>query len=149
MNDANGYAVFFFPQALEALGEAIKPYLQDSPAGPHVLCNAIDTGGSLIEMTMRGNTDEGKLVVLELMVPVSMVLMIVSTQSDGSFGFGPRLVIDPLASLPSTGPGTPSATVPPPASATTPVVPDSDPAVPGDGVSGSVSPAGEDQGPEG
>lgn len=143
MNDANGYAVFFFPQALEALGEAIKPYLQDSPAGPHVLCNAIDTGGSLIEMTMRGNTDEGKLVVLELMVPVSMVLMIVSTQSDGSFGFGPRLVVDPLAVLPSTGP------VVGPAAPTPSVVPDRDSAVPGEGISASVSTAGADQGPEG
>ena len=143
MNDANGYAVFFFPQALEALDEAIKPYLQESPAGPHVLCNAIDTGGSLIEMTMRGNTDEGKLVVLELMVPVSMVLMIVSTQSDGSFGFGPRLVVDPLAVLPSAGPA-----VPPPAS-TAPVSPARDASVPGDGIKASASTAGEDQGPEG
>ncbi len=135
MNEANGYAVFFFPQALEALGEAIKPYLQDSPSGPHVLCNAIDTGGSLIEMTMRGNTDEGKLVVLELMVPVSMVLMIVSTQSDGSFGFGPRLVIDPLAALPSAGPVVPPA---------------KDPMIPVSGtISASALPAGEDQGPEG
>ena len=33
MNDKNGYAVFFFPQALEALGDAIKPYLQEGKAG--------------------------------------------------------------------------------------------------------------------
>jgi hypothetical protein len=144
MNDANGYAVFFFPQALEALGEAIKPYLQESPAGPHVLCNAIDTGGSLIEMTMRGNTDDGKLVVLELMVPVSMVLMIVSTQSDGSFGFGPRLVIDPLAVLPSAGPVVPPAKAPPAAA------PDQEPSAPaGATIKASASTAGEDQGPEG
>jgi hypothetical protein len=101
MNEANGYAVFFFPQALEALGEAIKPYLQEGAVGAHVLCNAIDTAGSLIEMTMRGNTTDGKLVVLELMVPVSMVRMIVSTQSDELFGFGPRLTVDPLAALPT------------------------------------------------
>ena len=69
MNDANGYAVFFFPQALEALGEAIAPYLQDGPAGPHVVCNEIDTAGSLIEMTIRGTNSEGKVGVLELMVP--------------------------------------------------------------------------------
>ena len=139
MNDANGYAVFFFPQALEALGEAIKPYLQDSPAGSHVLCNAIDTGGALIEMTMRGNTDEGKLVVLELMVPVSMVRMIVSTQNDGSFGFGPRLAIDPLAVLPSAAP----VTEPPS------VVPDRQPSVAGERIRSSASTTGEDQGPEG
>ena len=149
MNDANGYAVFFFPQALEALGEAIKPYLQESPAGPHVLCNAIDTGGSLIEMTLRGNTDEGKLVVLELMVPVSMVLMIVSTQSDGSFGFGPRLVIDPLAVLPSAGPVVPPAKAPP-AVAPGQEAPKQEPPAPASGtVKASASTVGEDQGPEG
>src|SRR3546814_5906393 len=54
MNDSNGYAVFFFPQALEALGAAIKPYLQESPAGAHVLCNAIDTGRALLEITLHG-----------------------------------------------------------------------------------------------
>jgi len=90
MNDANGYAVFFFPQALEALGEAIKPYLREGPAGEHVVCNEIDTSGSLVEMTMRGTTAQGQPVALELMVPTSMVRMIVSSQSDGTFGFGPR-----------------------------------------------------------
>jgi hypothetical protein len=101
MNDANGYAVFFFPQALEALGDAVKPYLQGGKAGEHVLCNEIDTSGSLIEMTMRGTTSDGKSLVLELMVPVSMVRMIVSSQSDGMFGFGPRLA---EAALPPVGP---------------------------------------------
>ena len=61
--------MFFFPQALEALGEAIKPYLLDGPAGAHVLCNEIDTGGALIEMTLQGTTADGKTVQLELMVP--------------------------------------------------------------------------------
>ena len=32
MNASEGYAVFFFPQALEALGDAIKPYLREGPA---------------------------------------------------------------------------------------------------------------------
>lgn len=111
MNDANGYAVFFFPPALEALGEAIKPYLQDGSVGPHVLCNEIDTSGSLIEMTMRGSTSDGKPVALELMVPTSMVRMIVSSQSDGSFGFGPRGAKDAATAigLPAIGPtGTPA-----------------------------------------
>ncbi|WP_159017662.1 hypothetical protein [Cognatiluteimonas profundi] len=112
MNEANGYAVFFFPQALEALGEAIKPYLQEGAIGAHVLCNAIDTSGSLIEMTMRGNTGDSKLVVLELMVPVSMVRMIVSTQSDELFGFGPRLAIDPLVVLPAAGAATAAVEAP-------------------------------------
>lgn len=86
----DGYAVYFFPQALESLGEAIRPYLQDGPAGPHVLCRAVDTGGSLIEMTLRGQDSAGASVELELMVPGGMVRMIVSAHSDEVFGFGPR-----------------------------------------------------------
>jgi len=87
MNDLNGYAVFFFPQALEALGDAIKPYLQEGKAGPHLLCREIDTGGALVEMTLDGRTPNGQQVDLELMVPTSMVRMIVSARSDGEFGF--------------------------------------------------------------
>jgi hypothetical protein len=104
MNDANGYAVFFFPQALEALGEAIKPYLQEGPTGVHVVCNEIDTSGSLIEMTMHGTASDGKPVALELMVPGSMVRMIVSSQSDGMFGFGPREPAPATLALPPVGP---------------------------------------------
>jgi hypothetical protein len=109
MNDANGYAVFFFPHALEALGEAIKPYLHDGPGGDHVLCNEIDTSGQLIEMTMQGSLDTGAMVTLELMVPSSMVRMIVSSQSDAAFGFRPRIRTDTIRvdappALPPIGP---------------------------------------------
>ena len=91
MTGRDGYAVFFFPQALEALGEAIRPYVQDNPAvGPHVPCDEVDTGGALVEMTMRGRSPTGEEVNLELMVPTTMVRMIVSRQSGGMFGFGPR-----------------------------------------------------------
>lgn len=97
MNDSQGYAVFFYPQALEALGEAIKPYLQDGPAGPHVACDEVDTGGSLVEMTVHGRTGEGRDATLELMVPSGMVRMIVSRQSDDAFGFTARAVERPAA----------------------------------------------------
>lgn len=90
MNGNDGYAVFFFPQALEALGEAIKPYLQDGPAGPHVVCNGIDTAGSLVELSLSGSTSDGRAVEVELMVPSGMVRMIVSAHSDEMFGFGPH-----------------------------------------------------------
>lgn len=91
MDDKNGYAVFFFPQAIEALGDAIKPYLQDGPAGVHVFCRSIDTGGALIEMTLDAQTTRGETVQMELMVPSSMVRMIVSSRIDETFGFGPRI----------------------------------------------------------
>ena len=90
MNGNDGYAVFLFPQALESLGEAIKPYLVEGLGGVHVLCKEIDTAGALIEMTLEGQTADGTVVSIELMVPGSMVRMIVSARSDGAFGFGPR-----------------------------------------------------------
>ena len=103
MNGKGGFAVFFYPQALEVLGEAIKPYLQDSPVGAHVACDEIDTAGGFIEMTMRGRNSEGQDVTLELMVPGSMVRMIVSSQQDGAFGFRPQAPATPEA-LPETAP---------------------------------------------
>lgn len=104
MNDTNGYAVFFFPQALEVLGDPIRPFLQEGPAGPHVACTTIDTGGAFIEMTLDGRTPEGREVSLELMVPSSMVRMVVSTQSEAMFGFGLRGAEPLPVALPVIGP---------------------------------------------
>jgi len=125
MNESNGYAVFFFPQALEVLGDAVKPYLQDSPAGAHVLCNAIDTGGALVEMTLRGRDTENRDVALELMVPVSMVRMVVSTHSDESFGFGPQVATtpEPVVAKDAAQVAAPATPAPVPASPAAPAAP--------------------------
>ncbi len=112
MNDNNGYAVFFFPQALEALGDPIRPFLQDGPAGPHVACTTIDTGGAFIEMTIEGRTPEGRALSLELMVPSGMVRMVVSTLSEGMFGFGLREAEPVPAALPVIGPTAEPANAP-------------------------------------
>lgn len=96
MSDFNGYAVFFFPNAIEALGETVKPYLQESPGGPHILCRDIDVGGALAQLTLDGRTTDGRELDLELMFPTSMVRMIVSARSDASFGFGPRTPVQPM-----------------------------------------------------
>lgn len=104
MEETPGYAVFFFPQALDALGEAVKPYLLEGPGGAHVLCREIDTGGAFIEMTLDGLAADGKAVELELMVPGNMVRMIVSARSDESFGFGPRIALIAGASAVPVGP---------------------------------------------
>jgi hypothetical protein len=90
VNGNAGYAVFFFPQALEALGDAVKPYLTEHPQGPHVLCKEIDAGGAFVEMTLVGKSAEGRDVQLELMVPGNMIRMIVSATNETGFGFGPR-----------------------------------------------------------
>lgn len=91
MDDKQGYAVFFFPPALEALGDAIKPYLVEGLGGAHVLCREIDTGGALIEMTLDGLGADGTAIEREIMVPTNMVRMIVSVRGEGAFGFGPRI----------------------------------------------------------
>jgi hypothetical protein len=113
MNDTNGYAVFFFPQALDALGEAIKPFLQDGPAGPHVACATVDTGGAFIEMTLEGHAPGGAAVALDLMVPSGMVRMIVSTQNEAAFGFGIRAGEPAERPLPVIGPTAEPAGAPP------------------------------------
>ena len=90
MKGSNGYAVFFFPQALEALGDAIKPYLQGADGDPHVLCQEIDTAGAFVEMTLPGRTADGKDVRLDLLVPTGMVRMVVSSQQNERCGFRPH-----------------------------------------------------------
>ena len=87
--------MFFFPNAIEALGDAMRPYLQDSPGGPHILCRDIDVGGALAELTLEGRTTDGRELDLELMFPTNMVRMIVSARTDPAFGFGPRTAVAP------------------------------------------------------
>ena len=52
MTETPYYAVFLYPQAVEVLGEPIKPYLVDGPGGPHILCAEIDSSGALFGMTL-------------------------------------------------------------------------------------------------
>ena len=117
MEDKDGYAVYFFPPALEALGEAIKPFLLEGPTGEHVLCRRIDTAGSLIGMHLYGRNAEGVVVQVELMVPTNMVRMIVSARSDEAFGFGPRSA---LKIAEATSPSEPGANTQEPPSQDTP-----------------------------
>ena len=90
MTDRSAFAVFLHQQAIDALGLAIKPYLADSPAGAHLQCVEVDSGGALFEMTLVGKNAEGKTVEVELMVPIGMVKLVVSVRHEGEFGFGRR-----------------------------------------------------------
>jgi hypothetical protein len=87
MGDAKNYAVFLFPQALEALGEPIRPYLRDAPGGPHIVCSEIDGAGPLFEMTLLGKGPQGEPLELEIMVPVSMVRLVMSMHGEHEIGF--------------------------------------------------------------
>lgn len=84
------YSVYFFPQALEVLGDDAKMFLNGEGDRAHVICREIDTAGALLEMTLECQTTEGEPIEIELMVPSNMVRLIISTRSDGSFGFRPR-----------------------------------------------------------
>lgn len=119
MSDARVHVVFLFPAAIEALGEAIKPYLSEGPFGRHILCHEVDSGGAFFQMTIQGTTGDGRSVALQLMLPSNMVQMVISTQGDSSFGFGR---VAETAHVPATagkaatpaGPVKATAVVPPP-----------------------------------
>ena len=87
MADTENYAVFLFPQAQEALGDAIKPYLSSAPTGEHIVCAGIDSSGAFFQMTLRGTNASGQDVELELMIPHVMVRLIVSLRDGHPFGF--------------------------------------------------------------
>jgi hypothetical protein len=114
MNEVKGYAVFLRPEAVEAMGEALAPYLRESPRGMHLQCEEIDTSGAFVEMLIKRINREGKWTEVELMIPAGAIRMIVSCQSDGTFGFGPRETEPaPLHRLPPVGPtGEPARAAP-------------------------------------
>lgn len=87
MSDAPTYAVFLFPQAIEALGEPIKPYLTEGPGGLHILCAEIDSAGALFGMTLVGKDANGKDVELEIMLPQAMVKLVMSLHGEHGIGF--------------------------------------------------------------
>lgn len=82
------YAVFLFPQALEALGEPIKPYVTEGTGGPHIICAEVDTSGPLFGMTLLGKDQRGLPSELEIMLPHAMVRLVMSVHSEQGFGFG-------------------------------------------------------------
>ena len=97
MSDATQYAVFLFPQAIEALGALIKPYLTEiDTVGPHIICSEIDASGAFFELTVQGRNAEGKEIAAELMLPSGFVRCVVSVHNDQPFGFGARLAAAPI-----------------------------------------------------
>jgi hypothetical protein len=91
MNDTTSFAVFLFPQAIDALGEVIKPYLTDAAAvGPHIVCSEVDSAGPLFTLTVQGHNAQGRAIEAELMMPHSFIKLVVSLHSEHDFGFGAR-----------------------------------------------------------
>ncbi len=87
MIDPPNYAVFLFPQALEAIGEPIKPYLRDGPGGMHIVCAEIDSSGPLFGMTLVGKGPQGERLALEIMLPVAMIKLVMSMHGEHEIGF--------------------------------------------------------------
>ena len=104
----NGYFVYLYEQAVEALGEAVKPYLHEGAGGPHILCREVDTGGAFVEMSLPAPEGTSRGSEIELMIPMQMVRMIVSTHSEAAFGFSARNLEPGLAALPVVGPDAPA-----------------------------------------
>ena len=90
MAERNVYAVFLHTGAVDALGPAIKPYMIDSPAGPHLQCVEVDSAGSLFEAVLVGQDNEGRSMEVELMIPIAMIKLVISVRRDEEFGFGNR-----------------------------------------------------------
>lgn len=67
---------------METLGDPIKPYLRGAPGNEYVPCREIDTAGILIELTLSGQTGDGRIVQVELIAG--------SARGDEGFGFRPR-----------------------------------------------------------
>ena len=91
MNEPVRYAVFLFPQAIEALGVVIKPYLSDAETGPHIVCSEIDTAGAFFQLMVPGQDQHGQEIDAELMLPNQFVKLIVSIHNDKGFGFSVRV----------------------------------------------------------
>ncbi|HJU40686.1 MAG TPA: hypothetical protein VJ724_14040 [Tahibacter sp.] len=87
MTETSSYAVYLFPQALEALGDPVKPYVQQGPGGEHIVCAEIDVSGPLFGLTLSGRDAQGRESELEIMIPHSMVKLVMSIHSEHGFGF--------------------------------------------------------------
>ena len=87
MTETPYYAVFLFPQALEALGDPIRPYVTDGPGGPHIVCAEVDSSGALFGMTLAGKDANGKPLELEIMLPHAMVKLVMSVHGEHTNGF--------------------------------------------------------------
>ena len=91
MNDATQYAVFLFPQAVETLGDVIKPYLTlAEPQGPHIVCSEVDASGPLFGLTVPGKGPDGQPIEANLMMPSGFIKFVVSLHNDHAFGFYAR-----------------------------------------------------------
>jgi hypothetical protein len=87
MNETRFFAVFLHPQALEVLGETVKPYLRAGPPDVHLLVNEVDTSGPYLNCWLPGQDPQGKEIEIELLIPHGFVRLVMSVRSEQEFGF--------------------------------------------------------------
>lgn len=83
------YAVLLFPQAVEALGDAIAPYLRSERFGPHLIGKRINSTGPYFELAFDGQNADGQPVEIQMMLPHGFIRMVFSVHGEGRFGFEP------------------------------------------------------------
>ncbi len=89
MSEQRSYKVYFHPQSLDALGDALKPFLVESVEGQHLLCKEIDVTGAFCELTLTGSDSKGQPLDVEVIIPSGMVRLVISASvNDVDFGFG-------------------------------------------------------------
>ena len=89
MSEQRTYKVYFHPQSLDVLGEALKPFLVESAEGQHLLCKEIDTTGAFCELTLAGSDSKGQPLDVEVIIPSGMIRLVISASvNDVDFGFG-------------------------------------------------------------
>lgn len=81
------YAVLLFKEALEALGEAIKPFLRTGQFGDFIPCNSVDTNGPLCTLVVDTRVDGPTEMTVELQIPYPMIKLIVGSETEGHAGF--------------------------------------------------------------
>jgi hypothetical protein len=88
MPNKHTYAVLLFKEAIEALGEAIKPFLRSGQFGDFIPCQSVETHGPLCTLVIDTRSEGATDLTVELQIPYPMIKLIVGTESEGHAGFG-------------------------------------------------------------
>ncbi len=81
------YAVMLFKEAVEALGEAIKPFQRTGQFGDFIPCLSVDTNGPLCTLVVDNRSEGANELTVELQIPYPMIKLIVGSEVEGHAGF--------------------------------------------------------------
>jgi hypothetical protein len=81
------YSVLLFAEAIEVLGDAIKPFLRTGQFGDFIPCQAVETHGPLCTLVVDTRSEGATDLTVELQLPYPMIKLIVGTEAEGHAGF--------------------------------------------------------------